>query len=73
MTGQEFELAIKAAGYNQARFAKVMGVHRQTIGSLCQSGEVARYWAYALAGLVASKSARTVASIVEEFDLIDAE
>lgn len=68
MTGQQFELAIKAAGYNQVRFAKVMGVHRQTIGSVCQSGEVPRYWAYALAGLVAAKSARCVTAVVEEFD-----
>ena len=68
MTGAEFKAALKAAGYNQAAFAQLMGVHRETIGKQCQADKVERYWVYALAGLVATSSAHAVTSIVEKID-----
>lgn len=68
MTGSEFKAALKAAGYTQAAFAHVMGVHRETIGKQCQADRVERYWAYALAGLVAAASADAVTGIVGRID-----
>ncbi len=68
MTGAEFKAAMKAAGYTQAAFAQLMGVHRETIGKQCQAPCVEAYWAYALAGLVAASSAGAVLSIVGNID-----
>ena len=68
MTGAEFKSALKAAGYTQAAFAHEMGVHRETIGKQCQAAQVERYWAYALAGLVAAASADAVTAIVSGID-----
>lgn len=68
MTGPEFKEALKAAGYTQAAFAHVMGVHRETIGKQCQSAKVERVWVYALAGLIAGTSAATVTEIVGKTD-----
>lgn len=68
MTGEEFKAFLKAAGYTQAAFAQIMGVHRETIGNQCKVERVERYWVYALAGLVAASSANAVTSIVEKID-----
>lgn len=68
MTGSEFKAALKAAGYTQAAFAQVMGVHRETIGKQCAADKVEPYWAYALAGLVAATSAEAVMEIVGKID-----
>ncbi|MEM8519487.1 helix-turn-helix transcriptional regulator [Janthinobacterium sp. CAN_S7] len=68
MTGAEFKAALKAAGYTQAAFALVMGVHRETVGNQCQAAQVERYWVYALAGLVAASSASAVVAIVGNID-----
>lgn len=69
MTGGKFKAAFKAAGYNQGQFAGVMGVHRTAIGRQCASAEVDRVWVFALAGLVAGRSADSVTSLVAEYDL----
>lgn len=68
MTGEEFKAQLKAAGYTQAAFAHEMGVHRETIGSQCNAAQVERYWAYALAGLIAGSSGSAVLAIVEKID-----
>jgi transcriptional regulator with XRE-family HTH domain len=68
MTGTEFRDALKAAGYTQAAFAHLMGVHRERIGKQCQAAQIDVYWAYALAGVVAGKSAGAVLSIVGKID-----
>ena len=68
MTGEEFKLAIKAAGYNQATFAELMKVHRQTIGAQCQADVIDPCWAYALAGVIAIESSSVVMSIAENID-----
>ncbi len=68
MTGAEFKAALKAAGYTQAAFAQVMGVHRETIGTQCKAVRVDACWAYALAGLVAVASAEAVAAIAGKID-----
>lgn len=68
MTGQEFEAAVKAAGYSQSGFAKAMGVHRTTIAERYAKAEVEPYWVYALAGLIASRAAVSVSSLVAEYD-----
>lgn len=72
MTGSEFEDALKAAGFKaQADFARVMGVHRQTIGKQCQADKVEVVWVYALAGVVAANSANAVVSIVGKIDRLE--
>jgi DNA-binding XRE family transcriptional regulator len=68
MTGAEFKLALKAAGYTQAAFALEMGVHRQTIGKQVEADRVDRVWVYALAGLVAARSTGALMSIVDKID-----
>lgn len=68
MTGADFKASLKAAGYTQAAFAQLMGVHRETIGKQCQAAHVEAYWAYALAGLVATISAEAVMSIASKID-----
>ncbi len=70
MTGQEFEQAVKAAGYTQKRFAEIMGVFRTTIARAYQSAEVEPFWVYALAGLIASKSTKEIIDIVSKADKI---
>lgn len=64
MTGADFKAAIAAAGYSQISFAAKMGVHRDTIGRLDADKEVPAYWVYALAGLLASQTAREITSLV---------
>lgn len=68
MTGADFKAAMKAAGYTQAAFAQLMGVHRETIGKQCQSDRVDTYWVYALVGLVAASSNQAVTAIVGKID-----
>lgn len=64
MTGQEFEAAVKAAGYTQKRFAEKMGVHRTTIAKQYGAETVDPFWVYALAGLIAAKAAGEVVELV---------
>ena len=66
MTGNEFEQAVKAAGYTQKKFGEVMGVYRTTIANQYQSAEVEPFWVYALAGLIASKSTKEILDIVSK-------
>lgn len=68
MTGAQFKASLKAAGYTQAAFAHVMGVHRETIGKQCQAQQVEMYWAYALAGLIATTCSHAVMEIVGNID-----
>ena len=68
MTGENFKIALKAAGYTQGQFAQAMGVHRTVIGRQCAAQEVDRYWVYALAGLIATKSGQLVTGLVAEYD-----
>lgn len=69
MTGAEFEAEIRAAGFSQVRFAKVMGVHRTTIAARCVPDyEVEPHWRFALAGLIASKAMGEVARLVDDLD-----
>lgn len=68
MTGLEFKAALKYAGYTNTAFAKEMGVHRDTIGKQCHAGRVEIYWAFALAGVITSKSLGDVISIVEKIN-----
>lgn len=63
MTGADFKVAIKAAGYTQKDFAERMGVHRTTIGDRFSLDEVEPYWIFALAGLVAADAANKVVSL----------
>ncbi len=66
MTGQEFEAAVKAAGYTQKRFAETMGVHRTTIADRFVAETVEPFWVYALAGLIAGEATGQIAEIVVE-------
>jgi DNA-binding XRE family transcriptional regulator len=68
MTGQEYEAAVKAAGFTQAGFARVMGVHRTTIAERYSKAEVEPYWVFALAGLIAARAANPIAELVAEYD-----
>lgn len=68
MTGEEFKAHLAKAGFNQKEFAHLMGAHRQTIGNVCKSPKVDLCWVYALAGLVASKSADVVTDIIKDID-----
>lgn len=68
MTGEEFGLALKSAGFNQTTFAEKMKVDRTVIGRQVRSEQVAVVWVYALAGLVAGKAATEVIKLVEEVD-----
>lgn len=69
MTGSEFKAALKAAGYNQGQFAQVMKVHRTVIGRQYDLAAVEPVWIYALAGLIAARSAQSVTALVAECDL----
>lgn len=60
MTGQEFEQALNDAGYTHVAFARIMGVHRQLIGRLCDSDEVKPHWVFALAMLISLKSVNDI-------------
>lgn len=64
MTGKEFAVALKAAGYTQKRFAELMGVHRTTVADRFVAETVEPYWVYALAGLIAGDAAVQVARLV---------
>lgn len=68
MTGEEFKIAAKSAGYNQGQFAAAMGVHRTLIGRLFAAEEVERHWVYALAGLIATKAGTQACRLVAEYD-----
>lgn len=68
MTGVEFKAAIKAAGLNQGEFADAMGVHRSTIGERFKADVVEPYWVYALAGMIAVESSKTIISFVGQAD-----
>ncbi len=57
MTGDEFAVAVTAAGYSKEAFAEKMSVHPSTIYRLCESQTVAVKWQYALAGLAGSRKA----------------
>jgi DNA-binding XRE family transcriptional regulator len=68
MTGKEFVVALKAAGYTQKRFAEIMGVHRTTVQRQVDTMAVDPCWVYALAGLIAGKAAGEVAELVSKAD-----
>lgn len=55
---------MKAAGYTQKRFAEIMGVHRTAIARQYKAENVEPAWVYALAGLIASKSANDVVALI---------
>jgi len=69
MTGAEYEKAIKAAGFTQGSFAKVMGVHRTTVAARCETVKVEPVWVYALAGVIAGIAMRQVVDIVANADI----
>lgn len=60
MKGYEFRGALEEAGMTQKAFAEEMGVHRTVIGRQCNAKEVEPCWVYALAGLLALRSAKTL-------------
>lgn len=64
MTGNEFRTALQDAGFTQKEFAETMGVHRTLIGRQFAAPEVDPYWAYALAGLLAVRTSKTIAAMV---------
>ena len=64
MNGNEFRAALTEAGVTQKEFAEMMGVHRTVIGRQFGAKEVAPYWGYALAGLLAARTARVVSGLV---------
>ncbi|MCL2326786.1 MAG: helix-turn-helix domain-containing protein [Proteobacteria bacterium] len=64
MKGFEFRGALEEAGMTQKEFAEEMGVHRTVIGRQCNAKKVEPYWVYALAGLLATKTARTLTMLV---------
>lgn len=65
MTGNELRAALDQAGISQRDFAELMGVHRTVIGRQFQAKQVAHYWAYALAGLIASRMAKDLCMMVK--------
>lgn len=62
--GYEFRGALEEAGMTQKEFAEAMNVHRTVIGRQCNAKEVDTCWVYALAGLLALRSARTLTVLV---------
>ena len=66
MTGAEFEVAIKTAGYSQRKLAELLGVDRKTISARCQAAEVDPLFAYAILGILAEQSARQLVGVVEQ-------
>ena len=64
MKGYEFRGALGEAGMTQKEFAEAMNVHRTVIGRQCNAKEVDTCWVYALAGLLALRSARTLTVLV---------
>ena len=64
-TGKEFHEALKKAKVTQAEFAREMGVQRSTIVDLCARSEIKPFWAHALAGLVAKRTAKMLLEISE--------
>lgn len=69
MTGEEFRAAIKDQGFTLGQFAELMGVHRTVIGRVCKTEIVEPHWAFALAGLIASRSAYQVKNLVADYTL----
>ncbi len=66
MTGAEFEVAIKTAGYSQRKLAELLGVDRKTISARCQAAEVDPLFAYAILGILAEQSAKQLVGVVEQ-------
>jgi len=64
MTGLEFRGALDEAGITQTMFAEQMGVHRTVIGRQMARKEVDVRWVYALAGLLALRTAKTLTILV---------
>ncbi len=64
MTGQEFEVSVRAAGFTQKEFATLMGPHRSTIGKLFLVDEVPPHWIYALVGLIAGRALNEITRLV---------
>lgn len=56
MNGSEFKAALKLAGYTQTEFAKIMGVHRETIGKQCHAATVEPCWVMSLSFLMMKQS-----------------
>ena len=66
MTGAEFEVAIKTAGYSQRKLAELLGVDRKTSSARCQAAEVDPLFAYAILGILAEQSAKQLVGVVEQ-------
>lgn len=64
MKGIEFRGALDEAGLTQKEFAEEMGVHRTVIGRQFAAKQVDPYWVYALAGLLALRTAKTLTILV---------
>ena len=64
MTGNEFRSALNDAGLTQREFADEMGVHRTVIGRQFAAAAVEPYWVYALVGVLAARTSRTIAAMV---------
>lgn len=60
MTGSDFRAAVLATGLTMTEFAGEMGVHRSVLSRQCGKKTVEQRWVYALAGLVAIRSAETL-------------
>ncbi len=65
MTGIEFRAALSEHGFTQSEFASIMGVHRTVIGRQFAAKVVGQMWVYALAGLMAARTASTISMIVK--------
>jgi len=64
MKGFEFRGALEEAGITQKEFADEMGVHRTVIGRQIAAKQVDPHWVYALAGLLALRTAKTLTVLV---------
>ena len=64
MTGSEFRTALSDAGIKQCEFAEEMGVHRTVIGRQFAAATVEPFWVYALVGLLAARTSKTIAAMV---------
>ena len=65
MTGIEFRAALSEHGFTQSEFASIMGVHRTVIGRQFAAKAVGQMWVYALAGLMAARTASSISMIVK--------
>lgn len=64
MTGSEFRIAVKEAGYTQKQFADVMGVYRTTVAKQFTAKTVDPLWVYALVGIIAKKNVKEINAII---------